>query len=75
MFSIGPHFYPIYALANVVLLSPQGMNSILQNRTFYFLGSLVSFYYYYFFVGVMGQSNWLIAKKKNHEIELGRHLI
>jgi hypothetical protein len=33
--------------------------------------SVVSF----FFFGVMGQSNWLIEKKRKKKIELGRHLI
>jgi hypothetical protein len=40
-FPIAPHFFPIYAFANVVLLSPiyvckRAKNSILQNKTFIF---------------------------------------
>ncbi len=46
---------------------PQWKNFILQNKTFYF-GELR----YFHFFGVMGQSNWLIAKKKNWTWEAPR---
>jgi hypothetical protein len=38
-FSIAPHFYPVYALANIVLLWAKGEEPYTQNRTFYLVVS------------------------------------
>jgi hypothetical protein len=67
------NFYPIclgkWCLPFTYIGGPKGRNCILQNRTFCFGESpLVLFF------GVMGQSNWHVAKKKKSK-ELGRHFV
>jgi hypothetical protein len=71
MFSIAPHFYPMCfdkcCPPFTYIPGPKGQKPILQNRSIYF-GTPPEFQ----FLGVMGQSNWLVGEKK---IELGRHII
>ncbi len=75
MLSITPHFYPI-CFGNscppfTYIVGPKGMNSILQNRTFYF-GEPP----YFHFKLNDGQSNWqLIATKKKKKTWEAPHLI
>jgi hypothetical protein len=64
MFSIAPHFFIPYAVSNVVLLLPiwVGQRGGDLKIKPYILESLQSFFVFSF--GVMGQTNWLVAKKK-----------
>ncbi len=63
MFSIAPRFYPICfgkcCSPFTYIGGPKGRNSILQNITFYY-GEPPLFQ----FCWVMGQINWLVARKK-----------
>jgi len=71
MFSIVSHFYPMCfdkcCPPFTYIAGPKGQKPILQNRSIYF-GKPPEFQ----FLGVMGQSNWLVGEKK---IELGKHII
>jgi hypothetical protein len=67
------NFYPIHlgkwCPPFTYISGPKGRNCILQNKAFSFKESPL-----FFLFGVMGQSNWHIAKKKKSK-ELGKHLI
>jgi len=73
IFSIPPHFYPIclgkWCPPFTYIGGPKERNCRIQNRTFCIGESPL-----FLFFGVMGQSNWHVAKK-NKSKELGRHLI
>ncbi len=63
IFSVPPHFYPICLGKCCPPLTfiggPKGRNCTLQNRALCFGESAL-----FLFFGVMGQSNWHVAKKK-----------
>ncbi len=64
IFSIPPHFYLIclgkWCPHFTYISGPKGRNCRVQNRAFCFEESPLFLYFF----GVMGQSNWHVAKKK-----------
>jgi len=72
MFPIAPHFYPICFTQSCPLFTyisgPKGRHSIFKYK-FRFPRASKNFNFF----GAMGQSKWLIVKKK--KVELGKNII